>query len=216
MGANAKQGFTLVEVLLALAVMGIVLAAAHQFLTSTVRHTDVVWRRADSRAAAGTLADVLERDLSGVYPREGDGPSLVLSLPLGVAGSGMELAFDTSTPALDLPGEQAPDVRRVVYRLEASRAVPGSYALYRAVRAYPGKQTQTGGGMLLADGLAMFEAAAFDGGQWLQQWPSGGAKGLPAAVRVSFEHDGRRTTVVAPVDVTAPKRKTSAGGGALP
>ena len=90
-----RAGFTLVEVLLALALIGIVLAAAHEVLTSTVRRADLVLRGADRRAAADTLAGVLEQDLSGLYPRKGATPSFVLSLPLGVAGSGMELSFPT-------------------------------------------------------------------------------------------------------------------------
>ncbi len=209
---RGRGGFTLVEVLLALAVMGIVLAAGHEFLTSTVRRADAVWTGADRRTAAGTLADVIARDLSGIYPREGTAPPLVLTLPLGVAGSGMTLSFDTANPALELPGEQVPDVRRVVYSLEPSQAQPGTYALYRAVVAYPAAQRDVGRGERLADGLSAFSVAVFDGSQWLTRWPQGEAKGLPRAVRVSFERDGRRRSVVAAVDVTSPRRPGAAGG----
>jgi type II secretion system protein J len=213
---EGRWGFTLVEVLLALAVMGIVLAAAHEFLTGTVRHTDAVWRSADDRAADGTLAEVLRRDLSGIYLRGGTELPFALALPLGVAGSGTTMAFDTTSTALDLPDEQTPDVRRVVYRLEASRAVPGTYALYRAVRAYPGPRQEADRGTLLADGLSEFEAEAYDGAQWLKKWPPDEAKGLPGAVRVNFERAGRRQSVLAAMDLAAPKQQTNAGGGALP
>ena len=205
-----RAGFTLVEVLLALAVIGIVLAAAHEVLTSTVRRTDMVLRGADRRAAADTLAGVLEQDLSGLYPRKGAAPSFVLSLPLGVAGSGMELSFDTATPALDLPGGQAPEVRRVVYRLAASQATPGTYALWRAVRVYPSKQKPLDKGALLADGLSTFEAAAYDGAQWVSQWPKGEATGLPGGVTVRFGLAGRQEAVLVAVNVASARQATGA------
>ena len=212
---EGRDGFTLVEVLLALAVMGIVLAAGHEFLSSTVRRTDAVQADGDRRAAAATLADVLRRDLSGIYPREGTAPPLVLTLPLGVAGSGMTLSFDTASPALDLPGDEEPDVRRVVYSLEPSQAQPGTYAVYRAVIDYPAPQHDAGRGQLLADGLSAFEVGAFDGSQWRTRWPLGEASGLPTGVRVTFERDGRRGSVLVAVDVTMPRR-SGAVGGALP
>ena len=228
MGARAeghgRGGFTLVEVLLALAVMSIVLAAAHAVLTSTVRRTDLVMRGADRRAAAGTLSDVLERDLSGLYPRKGTEPPFVLSLPLGMPGSGMELAFDTATPALEPSGGQVPQVRRVIYRLAASQATPGTYSLWRAVRSFPSRQKPLDRGALLADGLSAFEAAAFDGAQWASQWPKGEAKGLPNAVRVRFVLAGREAAFVVPVDVVASSQmsiaamtaRMRAGLGAMP
>ncbi len=207
-----RSGFTLIEVLLALAVIGIVLGAAHEFLASTVQRTDAVYADADGRTAAATLADVIGRDLDGIYPREGAVPTFVLTLPLGVAGSGMTLSFDTASPALDLPQDQAPDVRRVVYSLEPSQARPGRYLLYRAVVPFPAGLRDAGPGEVLADGLDKFGAAAFDGAQWLSEWPHGDAKGLPNAVRVTFERDGRQRSVTVAVDVTTPKPPGAAGG----
>ena len=60
--------------LLALALMGIVLTAAYEVLTSTVRRTDMVLRGADRRVASSTLAGVIEGDLAGIYPRKGAAP----------------------------------------------------------------------------------------------------------------------------------------------
>jgi prepilin-type N-terminal cleavage/methylation domain-containing protein len=211
-----RAGFTLVEVLLALALMGIVLAAAHEVLTSTVRRTDMVLRGADRRVAAGTLADVLAGDLAGLYPRKGAAPSFTLSLPLGVAGSGMELAFDTSTPALGLPQGQVPEVRRVTYHLAASQATPGTYALWRAVADYPSKQKPLDKGALLADGLSTFEASAFDGAQWVNQWPKGEGTGLPAGVRLSFGLAGREESVMVAVNVSAARPPAAAVGAGQP
>jgi len=203
---RGRAGFTLVEILLALAAMCIVLAAAHEVLTATVRRTDAVYRTADDRAAAATLCDIIRRELSGLYPLRGEEPPFVLSVPLGRAAGGMEVAFATSTPALELPQQQAPAVRRVTYRLGPSRGGRGGYALYRAVRAFPGEREPAARGELLADGLSAFEVAAYDGARWRTEWPPDEGKGLPRAVRVRFEMERRRAEVLVAVEV-APERR---------
>jgi len=185
-----------VEVLIALAIAGLVVGAVHQLLAAAFRQDEFVRRSEAARTAAGTLAAIIERDLSDVYVLGSDEGPLVLSASPGAPKYTTELAFCTASTALDAGRQQQPLVRRVRYALVPAPEPGGRLSLSRAVIPYPGEDAQPQQVTELTRHVVRFLVEASDGREWHDEWPPGEAQALPRAVRVSFALSGGHASEV--------------------
>jgi type II secretion system protein J len=215
---ETSGGFTLVEVLLALAICAIVLVAINAVFATAVRLRD----RTSSRVAEAlplerTLA-TLRRDLKGaVGPRgflAGDfkcsvqtmGASMGIS---GQAAGGSGLDFFTATGVL---GDEAPwgDVQEVFYQLKtpADRNEVGLDLVRYANRNLLSTTLVTPEAQNLLSHIATLECDCYDGLEWRNYWDtSAGDTNLPIAVRVRIQlaaRDGEATARPQPIELTVP------------
>jgi len=201
-----SAGFTLVEVLVALAIVALLLGVVHELLATTVRQKDLIEAAEEARIARGTLAEMLSRDLAGLYPAgRGVEPALTVASSRGYPTSSLRLSFATASPGLRFPRTQEPIVHRVLYRLVPSGET-GLLSLWRAEQPFPDPERKPTDEVLLTDGLARFEVSVFDGANWVDQWPAQDEEGLPRALRIRFAWagagSGAPVTILKTIDVS--------------
>ena len=107
---RSERGFTLVEMLSAMTVFGLVLAAFSMVLSSTIRHSGEVEQQTNLQVEARSAITTASQDLRQVY----DGDNDVATSPIE-AISANQVTFLT-------PDRAAPfHLRRVTYRLNSGR-----------------------------------------------------------------------------------------------
>jgi len=183
-------GFTLIEVLLAVTILGIVLVAVNTVFYGALKLRN---RTADALEAALPVQHalaVLRRDLRGVqYP----GGTLVASFKVGTVGTGVTvqqglgLEFFTSTGSIN-DEEPWGDIQKVTYQLldSTERGSVGTRDLVRIVsRNLLPTTTDDLDEQRLLSRVNRFEVAVYDGTDWRDTWDTTqGDTGLPMAVRV--------------------------------
>ena len=152
-GAERKvgsQGFTLLEILIALAISGIVVACLFAVYNQTLKTGEQVKVRAGLEQSARMIFSQLHRDLEGLYYR----PSPNASSPgpysfrggqqseMSLQGSreGKLLLRFGSTTSLDFRGEAFPEKKLFRIRYILRKAAPegeGPYTLLRSQLAFP-------------------------------------------------------------------------------
>lgn len=164
-----KNGFTLVEMLIALAIFGMITAAGVALLTLTVRTQATSDRLLDALGELRRTGALLNSDLAQAAPRrwrDANGQPH----PAFTGGSGAEGALLTLVSTRD-------PVRRVEYRLDGGRLERLSYG---AVDGDPPVVTA-----LLLDGVRSARLRYRDRrGDWHESWDPTDPAQLPAAVEL--------------------------------
>ena len=193
----ASSAFTLVEMLLALAVSAIVLAGIGGVFYSALRLRERTAALVDESAPLYQAFSFMRRDLQGAI-----GPGGVLAADFkypatGMAGGnapqGNALQFCTTTGNLrdDVPWG---DVQEVIYELRDSteRNNLGGKDLIRSVtRNLLSTATPDSDDQFLMGNVQSLEFACYDGTDWRDSWDSSmGDTNLPVAVRVRIQMAG--------------------------
>jgi len=179
-----RRGFTLLEVLLAIAISGALLAAMFAFLWDMLATRDRVLAAAEHRRAAAVLIERVERDL--VTCIAGDDV-----LGAGVAGDDRSLTI----LARDVPVRLASRGRhdgRILADLERTeyRFTPGSGSLeVRRGLALPGERPDRAAFEQLGEGIHLVRFRYYDGRTWQDEFDSRANGGLPVAVEVAVWFD---------------------------
>ncbi len=196
---QARKAFTLVEVLLALALVAAVLAAGHRVLVGAIQRDGIVRAEAEAYSAISTLAEVLRTDLEGLYDPGRDESPLMLASG-GPSGGRARLCFCTSTPALEAPDGVSPLVRWVSYEVVPTGGAQPAWSLLREQRGLadgqgPARRTE------LAAHMVRVVLQVHDGSGWRDEWPAEGGTGLPRAVRVQLVARSQGVTLLHVIDV---------------
>lgn len=186
-------GFTLIELILAVAVMAIVLVAINAVFFSAMRLRESTSEAVEASLPVQQALSIMRRDLANAMPprtngvfsgnfKAGNVSSLGLSQPVAIE-------FNTTTGALraDQPWG---DVQRVTYELRPSANSSASgQDLYRSVTRNllatipPQPKDQW-----LLSGVLSLEISCYDGSQWRNYWDTSMTDtNLPVAVRVSIQ-----------------------------
>lgn len=174
------QGFTLVEMLVALMVFGLLCAAGVAVMAHTVDNQGIVGARMDRLGEFQRTRSLIKQDLAQAAVRrvrQADG------LPLRSAFSGAPLAADGVLLEFTRRGWDNPEaqprasLQRVRYRLDAGALLRESHA---AVDGTATAKTQA-----LLSGVESATVSYFHRGQWLPGWP-GARDALPQAVRLDL------------------------------
>ena len=192
-----QQGFTFVEVLLALAIVGALLAVAFGGLRVGL----AAWRQGEDRAEAHQhvrgVALGLERALAGSYPYtgpRGEAPEAQLLF----SGAERRLEFVTQTAPFAFP---VPIAFTAVVIEFAEGDQPG---LVVRQRPLPNRNPFTETTVMLQDPTITTLTFAYldDGGAWRDTWDADADKTLPRAVRVTLgTNTGGRTETLPSITV---------------
>ena len=172
---NYNKGFTLIEILLAIFILGIVMTTVYASYTGTFRIIRETQEDAEIYGMARNALDRMARDLQSAAPWRGAFTFLTKSDNLG----GREFARLTfrSAAHVTFSEQEVPGGIAVIeYRVEEGTEKAG-YALVRSDNLYrdPGKEEPLPGGYLLCDRVEALTYLFYDeAGKEYQTWDSGG------------------------------------------
>lgn len=189
---GSPPGFTLLEVVIALAIVGALLAVAFGGLRVAL----AAWRkgedRVDAHQHARTLADVLARSIGGAYPYRiaaEDAPEPLVQFD----GRPDRLSFVTLAAPFPLP---AP-IAFTALRLDLQNGDEAGLVVRE--RALPNQNIFTTAEPVFHDPAVTALAFRYlrPEGAWEERWDGAAERALPAAVRVSLTLtlDGRPTAL---------------------
>jgi len=206
------RAFTLLEVMLAMAVSAIVLAGIGGVFFSALRLRERTTALVDESAPFQQALGVMRRDLLGALP-----PGTVLAGNFinqagGGVGGGASLQFCTTTGALK-GGAPWGDIQQVIYGLRdpSERTANGSKELIRSVTRNLLATAETNiDDQLLLTNVQQVAFSCYDGFSWRDSWDTSmGDTNLPVAVRVTIQlatenrgsRDGQTLEMVVPFEV---------------
>ena len=208
-----RAGFTLLEVLLALAILSALLAAAYTMLFSTVAARDHVQAVSDATSSAQSLTWLLREELRGTVVSSETSGAFVGQA--GLQSGGDLLSFVTLSNPLST--RQGGGLFLVSYRLEQNAADPALVDLLRAQTLWPLDGSVTEQFEPVFRRLRSCRLEYFDGTIWAEEWAQENA---PNAARVLVElpamEQGAPERVTATIWIPAAMNQNQnqeAGGG---
>jgi general secretion pathway protein J len=200
MRRRQARGFTLVELLIALAIVGALVAIAFGGLRVAVAS----WRQGEERAEAHqhvrSVALILARALSAAYPyraSRGQGPDPV------VLFAGTETKVEFVTQATPFPGGIPIAFTAVVLSMDDG----GEPGLVVRQRALPNREPFSEAAIVYRDpSVTTLKLAYIDeGGAWKDIWDASESRSTPRAVRVTVATSlNGRVEELPPLTVTLP------------
>ena len=191
-GTYPTKGFTLIEVLLAVAIFAIVLAAINTVFYGALRLRNRTTQALDRSLPVQQVLTILKHDLQGIVP---PGGTLSGTLKSGVATtSAMDQAggteIYTATGVIDETSPW-PSVQKVSYSLRApsTASVGGGKDLIRLVsrNLLPTTQEQVEEQWLM-ENVEQLQFLFYDGSQWRNTWDSTAEQTvLPKAIKVQID-----------------------------
>lgn len=211
------KGFTLIEMLLAIAICAIVLLAINGVFATAVRLRDKTSEAVEDSLPINRAVDTMSRDLKSAI---GPGGVLAGDFRCGVqaAGATMGLSGQAGSAGLDFYtttgaiSDKAPwgDVQEVFYELKTpSDPSQAGMDLVRCVnRNLLATTTQTPQTQWLMGHVQSLEFDCYDGTQWRSTWDtSNGDTNLPVAVRVLIQlapKPGQDARSLQPLEIVVP------------
>ena len=176
-----RPGFTLVEMMVALFIFGVLAAAGVTVMGYAVRNQGVVRERMDEIGAFQRMRATLKADLAQATPRRTrglDGEPATQAFATGaMTGSDALLSF-VRRGWENTEGAPRASLQYVEYRLVDGR-------LERAARpALDG--APVGPGQVLVEGVESLETAYLSRGRWTELWVARPDAQMPEAVRVTM------------------------------
>lgn len=167
--SGRRRGFTLMEVLVALALVMLLSWSVFSVVTNVQTRRDRLVEFSARQSEAGSLFELLERDLMCALAADREGRA-------GVAGTSTGLRVVSRAcelgPELRAVGERG-DLVISEYKFDVGT---GEVTLSRG----------EGAGEVVASGVRRFELRFFDGGEWRPDFDSVERDGLPVMVEVSL------------------------------
>lgn len=203
---NRQSGFTLIEVLVAVAVAAVLLTTVYGVFGSVSGAKEQVERDAEIYHLARVLCDRLGREIRGTYWRR-DAEETVFVGSLDGDQSTLELTTTAASPL----GASAAGIAHIDYRLredlfEGQRR----WRLLRREASLFATDFDRQDGQRLSEAVRTFALRYFDGGSWVEEWDAAERGALPRLVeiRLGILDGDRPLSFVTVVDVPL------SGGGA--
>jgi type II secretion system protein J len=197
-GGRKVTAFTLIEVLIAIAVFAIILAAIHSIFYSALRLRNRTLAAVDEAAPLDHAFAVMRKDLANIVPPHGTNYTLqttVLSQPqFG------QVTPDIYTSVGELDGlSPFGDIEKVSYGLVAG--ANGSRDLVRLVtRNLHSTTTEIPDPQWLLGNVSSVAFHYFDGAQWAESWDTTTQSNLPTAIKVDLDVNNNLMHMVVALD----------------
>jgi len=194
MNRQSQAGFTLIEVLLAMAITAFIAMLAYSGLSAAMNASERTQLQAQLLGNIQLSLSVMERDirqlvLRGVVDEYGD------RQPALLGGSQQEYPLQLTRAGWDNVAKQRrSELQRVRYLLEDDQLWRENWLVLDRLDSEQGLQR-----VMLLDGVTAFELSFLDGdsvsaaqsplgGEWIDDWnPESGADRLPMAVEIKLE-----------------------------
>lgn len=164
---NRNRGFTLLEILIAMAIFALLAVMAYGGLSSVLRTREITESRADALNQLVMVYRMMQRDIEQLVPRRIRDEFGDVQQPL-VGGSTIGRVIEVTRGGWRNPiGQQRSTLQRVSYRVDDEGTLIREYwvALDRAQDAEPLEQA-------LLDGVKSIELRFLDAdSQWQADWP---------------------------------------------
>jgi general secretion pathway protein J len=185
--ARRSRGFTLIEVMLTVAITVAVFAALGEALLSVITTSERIERKLRTEKAGYGILATLRRDLTGVYAYALGGAALKGEDKTAGGGDADELHFATTANVIATTDGRPPLLVEVGYRLE-DQAQDRGLSLFRSASALEGDPLSGGGDYVeIATGLKSLKLQYLDPEDqaWKDAWEQ--AERIPLAVKVKLE-----------------------------
>lgn len=190
-GGAPAEGFTLMELLLAMGVSAVALAAINALFFSAIRLRETALDAVDNALPMEQALTVVRRDLQGVMLSPSTNRVMSGDFRVGDIGSvgfseSVNIELYTTTGALR-DHEAWAEVQRVTYRLRDSkdRSSAGKELVRGVTRNLLATITPMPDEQVLLTNVKMLEIECYDGFQWRNTWDSTqNDTNLPVAVRM--------------------------------
>ncbi len=197
---TASAGFTLIEVILALAVCAVVLVVISSVFAGALKLQNSAAAMVDEKLPIERAMSQLRTDLKNAVPPGGllAGQMQSGSSEGGTdANDGIQIYTTTGLMTANMPWGE---IQKVTYGLQApSDGSSQGKDLVRAVtRNLLATGTQDEDDQFLASGVQSMTFSYFDGQNWLDTWDDTTETNLPLAVRVSLQMAPKDATADAP------------------
>lgn len=179
-----REGFTLLELLLAFAIMTMVLSMAYTILMSTLNARERIHAMSDAERAASRLLTLISRDIQAAHIYQVDNGFVGKNSP-----EGSRLDFVCNTDSLMFSQELRSDLCEVSYFTRPNPEEAGTFQLLRREEFFIDNNLSGGGyAVRLYDRLLQFQLRYFDPqGSASFIWDSSQQGGLPVVVEVSLK-----------------------------
>lgn len=221
------RAFTLIELILAIGVAAIVLAAVNAVLFTALHLRDVTGNAVDAATPMDQAVVYLRRDLQcAVTPTNGTSKILSGDFKVGnvtsVSGQPAAIEMYTATGALS-DSQPWGDIQYVTYELKnpADRSAAGLDLVRSVTRNLLATTTANAEDQLLLSGVESIKFSCYDGAQWSDSWDTTGLTSintnLPLAVRVDIQmaaNNGARPEpieILVPIDSQSRTNRTTTG-----
>jgi prepilin-type N-terminal cleavage/methylation domain-containing protein len=202
-GKNPRSGFTLMEIILAIAITGFIMTVVYATLFATIRARDRIEKEGLIAKVGPAILDMIERDISGVWAWNihkndvffGEHRSLG-----GVPADPFHMITTTDSTIVELSDDEPvrSDLSEVSYRLRSNPAAPELLQLFRRQDFHiDDKITEGGNYELIYSRIRSMEVYyykdLFEGSDRYEEWDAKKRNRLPAAMEIylSLEIDPR-------------------------
>ncbi len=217
----SRRGFTLLEILLAILVFSIVLAAIHTVFFSAFKLRNKTSEAIERSLPLQQTLAIIKRDLANLVPPGGLLSGALQSTPTTSPGSGMSGSLSRQNgpqfyTAVGIVDDNAPwgEVERVSYHLATATDNTPGMDLYRSVarNLLPLIQDETADQFLMS-GVESLAFQYYDGNAWKATWDStqadtttGLTNNLPRAIKLELQlyNENRSYGAPAPVQLIVP------------
>ncbi|TET32891.1 MAG: prepilin-type N-terminal cleavage/methylation domain-containing protein [Planctomycetota bacterium] len=189
-----NKGFTLIELVLAMAMLGAVMGLVYPIVVMTVNTMVAFEREAEVLRVGNAVLDLMTRDIQGCYANPNPSQPRLENVFVGSKESELErLDFITTTVSHpDEDGNVSPLTEVGYHTYHNSKN--GMFTLFRREDFFVYKGDYTAGGKYheIYDRFESFKLEYFDGNEWRESWEQ--EPNPPLAVKIYF--------VVVPPDIT--------------
>lgn len=185
---RASRGFTLIEVLMTVAITALVFAMIGGILLSVIKASENIENKSRTEKAGYGILTSLRRDLSGVYAYALGGPAFEGKDGTELGRDADSLSFVTTADVLPLENGVRPRFIEVGYKVGGGdSSQEGLLTLFRRCVAYDGTPLEGGEYAELYGRVHAFDVKYLDGESrdWRDSWDE--PERLPLAVKVHLE-----------------------------
>ncbi|MHC4944058.1 MAG: PulJ/GspJ family protein [Planctomycetota bacterium] len=202
-GRNGRRGFTLMEIILAIAITGFIMTVVYATLFATIQARDRIEKEGLIAKVGPAILDMIERDVSGVWAwniHKNDvffGESRSLG---GMPADPFHMITTTDSTIVETSDDEPvrSDLCEVSYRLRSNPAAPELLQLFRRQDFHVDDKITEGGNFeLIYSRIISFEVYyyrdLFEGSDRFDEWEAKKRNRLPAALEIflSLEIDPR-------------------------